>query len=327
MKKLISLSLMLTMIVLSSCNTPAHNEKTRKFALTYNTTVDKLPRGSKEIKLWIPVPSNNTHQNISDFSVETSPKVDYRITQENYYGNKMLFVNINNPSEELKVKMTMNVTRKENIPANYASTPLLSDEVTLKSNKLITIDANTIEMANKYSAGASSKDEKATKFLEQTMKHMKYDKSGKGWGQGDFAFACDVAVGNCTDFHAYFIGLCRAKGIPAYFEIGLPLNPTLNEGATGGYHCWAYYKSNKDWVPVDISEAWKAKELKKDVKLSTYFLQSHCENRVAFSIGRDIVLNPAQQGESLNYFIAPYAEVDGKKFDGISRKTTFKNLN
>jgi len=33
---------------------------------------------------------------------------------------------------------------------------------------------------------------------------------------------------------------------------------------------------------------------------------------VKFSVGRDIRLDPPQQGEPLNYFVYPYAEVDGK---------------
>jgi len=52
---------------------------------------------------------------------------------------------------------------------------------------------------------------------------MKYDKSGTGWGRGDALYACDVRRGNCTDFHSLFIGLARARGIPARFTIGFPI--------------------------------------------------------------------------------------------------------
>jgi len=33
---------------------------------------------------------------------------------------------------------------------------------------------------------------------------------------------------------------------------------------------------------------------------------------VTLSTGRDLVLEPKQQGEPLNYFLNPYAEADGK---------------
>ena len=57
---------------------------------------------------------------------------------------------------------------------------------------------------------------------------------------------------------------------------------------------------------MDASEAWKHPE-KRD-----YFFGANDENRVLFTVGRDIQLEPAQQGDPLNYFIYPYAELDGK---------------
>ena len=36
------------------------------------------------------------------------------------------------------------------------------------------------------------------------------------------------------------------------------------------------------------------------------------ESRIVIGTGRDLVLNPHQSGEPLNYFMYPYAEADGK---------------
>jgi hypothetical protein len=49
-------------------------------------------------------------------------------------------------------------------------------------------------------------------------------------------------------------------------------------------------------------------------------------NRVQFSVGRDLVLNPAQAGEPLNYFVYPYVEVDGKKWENVSNHFSFADL-
>lgn len=43
-----------------------------------------------------------------------------------------------------------------------------------------------------------------------------------------------------------------------------------------------------------------------------YYFGAVDENRIALGTGRDIVLNPTQSGGPLNYFMYPYAEVDGK---------------
>src|ERR1035438_3068951 len=85
-----------------------------------------------------------------------------------------------------------------------------------------------------------------------------YDKTGKGWGRGDIYYACQERRGNCTDFHAIFIGYARALGIPARFAIGFPLPADRGEGKIAGYHCWAeFYAKGIGWIPVDASEAAK----------------------------------------------------------------------
>jgi len=37
-------------------------------------------------------------------------------------------------------------------------------------------------------------------------------------------------------------------------------------------------------------------------------------------MGRDIILNPKQDNEPLNYFMYPYAEVNGESLDYISQE-------
>jgi transglutaminase-like putative cysteine protease len=145
---------------------------------------------------------------------------------------------------------------------------------------------------------------------------MKYDKSGTGWGRGDALYACDVRRGNCTDFHSLFIGLTRARGIPARFTIGFPLG-AAKSGEIPGYHCWAEFYSGGVWVPVDASEASKHPE-KHD-----YYFGHLDENRVAFTMGRDLELKPRQNGEPLNYLIYPHAELDGASVQQNEIKTKF----
>jgi hypothetical protein len=62
-----------------------------------------------------------------------------------------------------------------------------------------------------------------------------------------------------------------------------------------------------------------------------YYFGAIDENRIAFGTGRDIVLNPKQKAGRLNYFMYPYAEIDGKPLDFLSQETlkyevTFKEF-
>jgi hypothetical protein len=74
-------------------------------------------------------------------------------------------------------------------------------------------------------------------------------------------------------------------------------------------------------VPVDISEA------NKEPRLRDYYFGNLTEDRVAFSTGRDLNLVPLQDGPSLNFFIYPYVEVDGKEHPQakIERRFSFRD--
>ena len=74
--------------------------------------------------------------------------------------------------------------------------------------------------------------------------------------------------------------------------------------------CW-----NKPFTTVQTIEqlefAPKAR-LANETKYGNQFVGNYTANRVTLSTGRDLVLEPKQQGEPLNYFLNPYAEADGK---------------
>src|SRR6185369_7554919 len=119
---------------------------------------------------------------------------------------------------------------------------------------------------------------------------------------------CESKFGNCTDFHSLFISLARGNKIPSKFEMGFSI-PAKHKGAIPGYHCWAWFMPNADgWIPVDISEANRFPDMKK------YYFGNLTEDRVQFTTGRDITLDPPQSGPALNFFVYPYVEVDGQPY-------------
>jgi hypothetical protein len=69
---------------------------------------------------------------------------------------------------------------------------------------------------------------------------------------------------------------------------------------------------------VDASEAWKHRQLRQ------YYFGHVDANRVAFTMGRDLVLQPHQIGEPVNFLIYPYAEVDGKALPEDQIKNQFE---
>jgi hypothetical protein len=152
---------------------------------------------------------------------------------------------------------------------------------------------------------------------------LRYSKKGEGWGRGDVEWVCDSKYGNCTDFHSLFIALARSNKMPGKFEIGFPLPEKRGSGEIPGYHCWAKFRpAGMGWVPVDISMA------NQNPKLTDYCFGNLTEDRVTFSVGRDLDLVPKQDGPPLNFFVYPYAEVGGKPYtaDKIKRKFSYEDV-
>lgn len=284
---------------------------TRKFDVTYVAHVTEVPAGTKKLRVWLPVPQDNAVQTIKDVKFD---KGSPAIATEAKYGNKVAYIEIDDPQPTFDITMTFSAERKEvltdlsKLGEDVAETDA-SAATFLKDDKLTIVDDRIRKMAGEITAGKKTTVEKARAIYDHVLKHMTYDKSGQGWGRGDTNHACDVGKGNCTDFHALFMSLARASGIPAGFEIGLylPYEKGKKEEKLGGYHCWSFFRvPGRTWVPVDISEASRNKDK------ADYFFGAHTSNRVTLSVGRDIVLEPAQAGEPLNYFLVPYAEADGK---------------
>jgi transglutaminase-like putative cysteine protease len=288
--------------------------RTRTFHFEYKAIVRDVSPGSGRVELWAPVPHNDEYQKITNLRVD-SP-YSYKIAAGDH-GNRMVHVAVNNPAAStFTVTISFDAVRAEHIQSRLSGgSPLARDEDPkdlaqyLKPDRLVPLDAQISTWARDVvqQANAHTDLEMARAIYNHVVTTVKYDKTGKGWGRGDIYYACEERRGNCTDFHAIFIGYARAMGIPARFAIGFPLPTDRGEGKITGYHCWAeFYAKGIGWVPVDASEA------AKNPSKREYFFGAHDENRIELSKGRDVVLAPRQKGEALNYFVYPYAEVNGK---------------
>ena len=303
---------------------PAETPKTRSFDFTYKAKITGLPAGAHKVDVWVPYPVSDDLQEVTVTGI--SSPVPYEVNKEPRYGSSVLHLALTDPkASEVPLEMTVRVRRRESLHHDLPVKPSrkarpAEAEQWMKPDRLVPLDDTIRSLALHVTAGKKTDLEKARAIYDYVEKTMSYDKSGTGWGNGDIYWACDAKRGNCTDFHALFIGLSRAVGIPAKFAIGFPIPPDRGEGEIGGYHCWSeFYLSGYGWVPVDASEAWKHPD-KRD-----YFFGALDENRVQFSIGRDLVLAPPQAGAPLNYFVYPYVEVDGKPFDKVAKTFSYKD--
>lgn len=326
--KLAVLSVLAAGAVFGAMNFAAPEKRAaqRSFRFVYTAEIANIPPGARNVAVWIPYPVSDLHQTIREVEVKAPAPTTIETDAS---GNSILYLDVESPVEPtVKIEMSFRVTRNEYVRrelgrAKGKASREEREELAryLAPDKLVPIDARIRALSADVVKGKKTDADKARAIYDYVVANMKYDKSGEGWGRGDIYWACDAKRGNCTDFHALFIGLARAAGIPARFSIGFPLPAERGEGEIAGYHCWAeFYLNGYGWVPVDASEASRHPDKRE------YFFGANDENRVQLSTGRDLVLAPAQKGEPLNFFVYPYVEVDGKPFAEVSKKFRFKDV-
>ncbi len=270
-------------------------------------------------RLWLPVPTQNAVQRLLD--LEVSAPAPYRVTRD-ALGNRYVFVEgEGTPAAALVVRFAVErLPLRGFAPAAVASDGARDPQRFLRPARRIPLDGLIARLAEQESRGLESDAEKIRAFYDYVVRIMRYGKDGEGWGNGDAVWACTSRYGNCTDFHSLFIGMARSQGIPARFVMGFPIPSDEAEGSVSGYHCWAeVYERGRGWLPLDASEA------KKSGRADAYF-GALPSDRIEFTLGRDLTLEPPQAGEPLNYAIYPYAEADGEPLPKVPFTLRYRRL-
>ena len=295
--------------------------KKREFRFTYEATVKGLRKG-QTARIWIPVPPSNQEQEITKLEQEFPAKGS--IAREPKYGNEILYLEAKAGDDGIiHTEITYRVCRKA-VKTDFHARVQDKEgaDLFLTPDARVPVGGKPLTLLK----GMELPHEQlqlARLLYDVVNNHMRYSKEGTGWGRGDAEWACDSGYGNCSDFHSLFISLARSQGIPAKLEMGFPIPEKRGKGEIASYHCWARLKpQGKGWVPVDISEA------NKNPAMKDYYFGNLTEDRVTFSVGRDLELVPKQDGPAVNFLIYPYVEVDGKPYDAakIQKKFSYADL-
>ncbi|NND10708.1 MAG: transglutaminase domain-containing protein, partial [Flavobacteriaceae bacterium] len=248
------------------------------FEFHYEVT---LPDMKESAQLWIPLAQTDDFQTVALQPIEAP--VEHQILEEKEYGNSILYMKLLPEHSGTKLKLVYDVTRKEKKPYKEDSWP----ERYLNPSFFMPVGDRFKVLADSI-IGDKSKDGtimQARALYDYVIENMSYKKAGK-YGTGDSVYACDALSGNCTEFHSLFISLARSAEIPSRFAVGASIPSDRDDGGIDGYHCWAEFYAEGKWWPVDISEA------NKYSALATYYFGRHPANRIEFTRGRDLEVDP-----------------------------------
>jgi len=291
---------------------------------TYEALYENPPRDRNSFDVWVPVPFDTQGQQIKDLVIYAPS--DEGVLTEHENGNRLTHVHSGpRGGVALRVSAKFNVERTEilnsDLKTKLAAPPAPPPNLAryLKSDKLVPIDSEVKAIEAKITKGKAGTVDKARAIYDYVVTTMKFSKSGPGWGRGDLKYAIDMKAGNSADFNALFEGLSRAAGIPARMVTGFKIPMYPSEGHLTEYHCWSeFYLEGHGWIPVDPIEGSASPSRR------NYYFGSLDPDRIAYSVGRDIVLQPPQNGDPINFFLYPYAEGDGEPITGASYSFNWK---
>ena len=265
------------------------------FEFQYEIT---LPQITDSAKMWIPVPQTDHFQTVELASLKAPVK--HQILREKNYGNTVFYLELFPEHSGEKIAIVYDVKRQEKKPYEDDSslTKYLNPSLLMPVGDRFQVLADSI-IGLKNSEGAIMQ---ARALYDYVIDNMRYIKAGK-YGTGDAVYACDALTGNCTEFHSLFISLARSAGIPSRFAVGASIPSDRDDGGIDGYHCWAEFYAEGKWWPVDISEA------NKYTALATYYFGRHPANRIEFSRGRDLHVEPGPYFGLINFLAYPVMEI------------------
>ncbi len=301
--------------------------KEKEGKMLFNFTI-RINESSKLVRLWIPYPVSNEFQEITNYFIQGD--YDYMgIFRESQHGNMILYAEWNNPEIFPKLNFSYDIKRIERICKNFSikqeNLPIDVEKYLLPTN-LGPTDGEVKEIADDVTKGANTILGKAILVYDYLIEFGERDGNLTFCGEGDVCKLLKNLRGKCADFSSVFVALSRSVGIPSREIFGTRIS---KEGdITGSYHCHAeFYNPGYGWIPVDPSDVAKLMLNEnlginddKVVKTRDYYFGIQSETYVDLSSGRDIILNPTQDGDPLNYFMYPYAEINSEPLDFISQE-------
>ncbi|MCK5286539.1 MAG: transglutaminase domain-containing protein [Thermodesulfovibrionia bacterium] len=282
--------------------------KSLDIEVIFDTEIITPPKHNKPVSIWMPLSKSCFEQDVSHLSID-SP-VAFHINEDRHYGNKGVFIGPVHLKNGDKLTVMYKIHRK-------AINIIEDKDEDIKKHLVLTekeeLDKNIKKFTDDIVSTEKDPFKVGKKIYYALMNFLTYDRDTIGCGPGVSVWTFENRGGRCADFQALFRSMMIYKGIPVRWEQGI-LIPYPSEkiwvgeleGDCIGTLCWTkFYIGDGKWVPVDLVEGYQRKDMR------DYFFGHLSPNRFNISTGRDITLNPPQEGEVLNTFPVTYGEFDG----------------
>ncbi len=281
------------------------------------------PSGAKVVRIWLPKPISTEDQLISNFHYLTQPTAE---GTEPLYGNQFLYYEYHNPTGPVEPRVGYTVIKyaeRTNIDPTRVWRPKVFPpefQKYLRSEQRVTVNDSIRTLAQQIAGDEKNPYILARKFFLWITDNIKYGHEDMAEGvagctlQADSMFVYKNRRGHCSDWHGFFVALCRSVGIPARINYGVEVSDKKRVSPS---HCRAeVFLAGYGWVNMDITHGRYGKTDEERLKEFGYIANDWYRN----TVGSDYPFVPATSatwpdsytGTNPPLIRIAYIEVDGK---------------
>lgn len=269
----------------------------QRYRVVYIITVRNRGFGLDQLRVYQPRPVEwNAQRDVQIDSVSPQPQDE---GSDPTYGNGMYHWRLQGepaPGEAVSFEVSFSLTAYETTsridPEEVQAYDQESSQYELytRSERFIeAADPRIREIADRVAKGETNPYVLARRFYNYVIDTADYKLLGEGL-RGAMALV-DTGVGECGDYAALFVALCRAAGVPARPVVGFWAKSGVEQT-----HVWAeFFVEPFGWVPVDPTVG------QLDPGSQAYYFGGMDNKRIILNKGYNLELDPPGPGG----FVAP----------------------
>jgi len=243
------------------------------------------------VELWLPIPQEIPEQAVADVKVEPEVPVILDKTGQVAVAKMVLTDSLPAADESITFQVSYRIACRSRFTspkalAQYPYREYPRDqkyELFLRPEKYLQVgDEQIAELAKRFAGTRRPAPQIARAVYDHVIDNTDYRLID---GFGGAKYCLENGSGECGDYCALFVALCRAAGVPAR-----PVNGFWAD-ETNGWHCWAEFMlPTGEWVPVDPQVA------DRSPRQRNFYFGSLDNRRVALCKVHDVRLPESDEG-------------------------------
>ncbi len=307
------------------------------------TTQIELRGSSGAAKVWVPLPSVESHWQRVTSDSYTGNATSARVVSDTRYGARMLLA-------EFAAGTTPSLTvvdrfETQNRATDWArKSPVREDAETLRywtePTELLPTGGIVRDTALMVTKGQRTDVAKVQALYDWIVANTFREPKVRGCGVGDIKAMLETQNlgGKCADLNALFVGLSRAAGIPARDVYGIRLVPSAfgykelsgnPANLKGAQHCRAeVFLKDYGWTAMDPADVCKVmrQETAEWIRDPAHAIVAPVRtglfggwegNWLAYNMAHDVAL-PGSNGPRVGFLMYPQAEHAGGRVDSLA---------